>query len=94
MRLLIVATVITLLFLAKPASAGQFSAEAFISQCLANDLSVEQQQKCEGFFFGLISKKQHLLSPEKADGVVERAMNYRTPVNAIRVSNPKNTWCY
>lgn len=62
-----------------PSLAQQFSADAFIADCLHDSIRAEQKQACRGFFYGLISKKQHLLTPDKTNGVVDRAMNNRTP---------------
>jgi hypothetical protein len=61
-------------------NASSFSAVNYIRSCMADTLSPPAQQKCAGFFYGLISKKQALLaSDSKGDGLVERAINSRTP---------------
>lgn len=79
MRNLSIAVLLVVFSYIPTSSAGQFSADAFIAECLSDSINAEQKQKCRGFFYGLISKKQNLLTRDETDGVVDRAMNNRTP---------------
>lgn len=79
MRIFSLTILIVAFSIISKSSAEQFSANAFIKECLNHELSPSKKQNCRGFFYGLISKKQHLLNPDERGGVIERAMNNRTP---------------
>ncbi|REL26486.1 hypothetical protein DXX93_07750 [Thalassotalea euphylliae] len=85
MRFSIAAMSIVLLSLTVPIQASNFSADKMISQCLSDDISPQLEFSCQGFFYGLISKKQSLLSPTEPKGLVERAYNNRTSTSNYSV---------
>ncbi|WP_371374745.1 hypothetical protein [Thalassotalea aquiviva] len=58
-----------------------FSAEKYIKTCLQAQLSDSERLRCSGFFYGLLSKQQNLLSSDDSDGVIERAKSTRKAVN-------------
>ena len=81
-----ITVVLTVLFsFSTPSLAAKFSAEAMIKDCLSDKMSQQQQVGCQGFFYGLISKKQALLAPTKSQGFVDRAYHNRTSTSNYSV---------
>ncbi|WP_448552802.1 hypothetical protein [Thalassotalea montiporae] len=85
MRISIVVVLTILFSFSAPSLAAKFSAEAMINECLSDNISQQQQVGCQGFFYGLISKKQALLEPVKSKGLVDRAYNSRTSTSNYSV---------
>jgi len=79
MRIFVLLLTGLVFFHSSSANASSFSAVDYIRSCMADTLSPPAQQKCAGFFYGLISKKQALLSPTTQEGLVGRAISSRTP---------------
>ncbi|MFD2166356.1 hypothetical protein ACFSJY_08755 [Thalassotalea euphylliae] len=78
MRTLTTLSTLLLLGLMTQVNASTFSANKMIDQCLSDDLSMQKQASCQGFFYGLLSKKEALLMPQKDNSLVDRAYTTRT----------------
>ena len=90
MRLISCSILLLGLFFFEKAAASSFSANQFIQTCLEENLTNQTKEKCRGFFYGLVSKKQHLLNPPEKAGLVARALSKRTSIDGYNAQHDKS----